>query len=134
MKKLFSLAVLAGTLNCSQIEYTPKGIMVLKDGYNPDMEMIDTKYEKVEDCVRKNNLEIKRDKDSLLVHIVTDQDAFPCRVSRTGYCAGLLNAGHIDVTESLSALAHESAHYITRLPEHQGIIHECGYLIDNPKG
>src|SRR3989344_7431463 len=128
MRKIIPSLFAALTIACSDIEETPGGIAVDKNGYNPDMSLIDRKYTLVEDCVRELGLPIQGQRDSLLVLIVTNEDWFTCEASLTGRCRGLyfIDRGQISIPENLKAFGYESGHHIGQSLETEGPAETCG--------
>ncbi|MDP3733704.1 MAG: hypothetical protein Q8R37_00600 [Nanoarchaeota archaeon] len=137
MRKVGSLLSLISMLNCSNLDYTPGGIAVNKNGYHPNMDMIDVKYDAVEHCLRENEIPILNGKEDIVVYIETDQeDIIPCPNKEYDVCQGYYclafceEIGRIGIPENLRYLSHELSHHLRRSEVHDTITKTCGTSLD----
>ena len=142
MRKVCSLLSLVGVLNCSDLDYSPGGIAVNKNGYSPNMEMIDVKYDAVEHCLREKEILILNGKEDAVVYIITNNDTIkPCPDPAVDFCYGYYclelysvgcnNVGDVVIPENLRKLGHEFVHHQRKNGDHDSILSICGMKVDN---
>lgn len=123
--------------------FTPKyKISVVSNGYRPNLDLIDAKYEAVNRCLNiPQALSVEKARE-LTIFVRTDQLWFDCphREVAQGIllwpskedCYGQYypHSKTIHVTEDLFSLGHETVHYIHSL-QHDDLVSLCGNSIDD---
>ncbi len=137
---LIGLASLAFKINCgpempNADVYSPKyGIAVELNRFNPDLDLLDMKYEATAKCLGYNEEKTYGRADGFIVEI-KGTDGFWCGKElspKTGRCNGEYDPDRrlIKVNENLDALSHELVHHLTGKGEGTRILTECGDDID----
>jgi hypothetical protein len=111
------LLLIVGCSSPEPDQYTELGIAIASNGFEPDIEVLDSKYRAVLKCAHmKPNKYI----DTFVVEIITDVDGdvgFGCAYA-TGHagdtCGGVYEhmTGTIVVTEDLKHFGHELGHHL----------------------